>query len=449
VNNTFGEDRVTALMKFGHTSEHAQFLLSLRSDVNTKNIWGTPALVYVVSHKDVQPESVKILIDAGADVHVKSGSCGGFLNDKSVLMHMIISRHNKDIETSLAKILLAAGLDVNAVDVDNYSHLREVMLHYDINLDLVKILIDAGININCRKNSDKTTALMCALRKGYINQQLVKMLIQAKSDVNIKDKRGNSPIMYACQNEKINLDIVKILIEAGADVMAKNKKKETALTLAISSCRFIGNKTQILLIIDYLLQLPQLKQNVALMFNKKNHPQKVLLTTLCHTENITDVTRLEIFKLFMKSAFKDTTYLENIPTCSLNWLQDKYPLASVALLLNKPLQVEHSFALLSYVHVLLEAGFKMHQGISPLTIFIMNVSPNPMCNYPASIETPATLSGSIFIDFLIEHGSFVGQQKFPIFETKPRLCTIRKQLHLPDAIYFAIYLCEYNLGFNN
>ena len=55
--------------------------------------------------------------------------------------------------------------------------------------------------------------------------------IEAGSDVNTKDKDGETAFSYAAS--KGRADIVKMLIEAGADVNTKGKDGKTFLSIAI------------------------------------------------------------------------------------------------------------------------------------------------------------------------------------------------------------------------
>jgi hypothetical protein len=61
---------------------------------------------------------------------------------------------------------------------------------------------------------------------------------------------------------------VKTLSEAGANLLEESNYKETVLTIAIRSfIQWIENKKEMLLIIRYFLDHPQLKQNVELICN--------------------------------------------------------------------------------------------------------------------------------------------------------------------------------------
>lgn len=57
----------------------------------------------------------------------------------------------------------------------------------------------------------------------------VDLLIKAGLDVNVKDQRGNTPLMVACFFNKPN--IVKSLVAAKADLTIKNNEGKDAAAL--------------------------------------------------------------------------------------------------------------------------------------------------------------------------------------------------------------------------
>ena len=65
----------------------------------------------------------------------------------------------------------------------------------------------------------------------YNNAESVKALIEAKANVNMKDKAGRTALIYAAREGQI--EAVKALIEAGADVNAVDSfYRTTALSVA-------------------------------------------------------------------------------------------------------------------------------------------------------------------------------------------------------------------------
>ena len=161
---------------------------------------GRTILMYAAMYSQ-SAETIKALIDAGADVNVK----------------------NKRGNTAL---MYAAGVNDNS--------------------EVVKALLDVGADVDVKDDHYGNTALMYAamysgddtlqdLRNGFVdmvkNSEIVRALIEAGADVNVKNNRGNTALMYEAMSRK-NPEIVKVLLEAGAEVNAENDSGYTALMYA-------------------------------------------------------------------------------------------------------------------------------------------------------------------------------------------------------------------------
>ena len=66
--------------------------------------------------------------------------------------------------------------------------------------------------------------------------EALKLLIQAKSDINATDKNGQSPLIQACADASKNYmdKVIFELIKSGAAVKTKDAKGDTALMYAVS-----------------------------------------------------------------------------------------------------------------------------------------------------------------------------------------------------------------------
>ena len=101
------------------------------------------------------------------------------------------------------------------------------------NLELVRQLIKAGANVNVKdKDAIWFANFPMTLAASLGHLEIVQELIKAGADVN---PGGDSTPLHAAEK---NLEIVKELIKAGADVNAKDNDGETPLHYAVGSDRF-------------------------------------------------------------------------------------------------------------------------------------------------------------------------------------------------------------------
>ena len=120
----------------------------------------------------------------------------------------------------ILKILIDAGSDVS-----NYKLMDIAVDHY--NEELIKLLINNEGNLTYVTPRKKNTYLhRVAEKKG--KQNLVKLFIDAKLDLEAKNKWGETPLLLAVQKRK-NTETIKLLIDAGANVNAKSNKGKSVL----------------------------------------------------------------------------------------------------------------------------------------------------------------------------------------------------------------------------
>ncbi|AXK60896.1 ankyrin repeat domain-containing protein [Candidatus Chromulinivorax destructor] len=82
--------------------------------------------------------------------------------------------------------------------------------------------------VNVKKNHDKPIlhqAISCN------NIEMIQFLLDLQADINIQDKRGNTPVHRAVINN--NKSVIALLLEKGADVNIANNKKITPLHSAV------------------------------------------------------------------------------------------------------------------------------------------------------------------------------------------------------------------------
>jgi len=95
--------------------------------------------------------------------------------------------------------------------------------------EIISACIKSGAEVNARDNRGDSP-LMYATR--YNNPEVCAVLIKAGADVNARnDYCGDSPLMYAAQWGDGSLTICQVLIQAGADVNARNNHGSSPLML--------------------------------------------------------------------------------------------------------------------------------------------------------------------------------------------------------------------------
>ena len=99
--------------------------------------------------------------------------------------------------------------------------------YHDMNrFHIVKMLVDAGVNINAQDYEGQT-----AFHYAMDNWDIAQLLIENSADVNKEDERKiYTPLCFAAYNG--NVEVVKVLLEAGTDVNKLDKDKHTPLYYA-------------------------------------------------------------------------------------------------------------------------------------------------------------------------------------------------------------------------
>jgi hypothetical protein len=121
----------------------------------------------------------------------------------------------------------------------NYFKLNDWQkMNGDVPIKVVRIIpiawpIDLGSGGESLDDPDETDLMRAAAREDL---KVVQRLLAAtpKPDVNALDQTGQTALILACQNPKANSDVVKTLLAAGADVNLRSRSGYTALTWALA-----------------------------------------------------------------------------------------------------------------------------------------------------------------------------------------------------------------------
>jgi ankyrin repeat protein len=174
---------------------------------------GKTPLVLAILHR--HPETVKALLDNGADVHFADGSHRYpiyFCHISTVgIMKMILARGGD------REVDLYAGATAKAPNGIGKTCLGSVCAYGQGDPEMIPTLVKAGADPNKKYLYLKSTPLILAVeqrRKGFDNAAYVKALIENGADVNRKSEKGVSPLQAA--RKKNDPKVIELLVKAGA-----------------------------------------------------------------------------------------------------------------------------------------------------------------------------------------------------------------------------------------
>jgi len=118
----------------------------------------------------------------------------------------------------------------------------------------VRAQIQQGADLNQADAEKGNTALLFAAENG--KTEAAEVLIEAKANVNLANKKGTTALMYAALAG--NLELVQALLAASADTKAKDANGQTALVLARVKAQAQGMYAdeQLVKVRDLLATLP-------------------------------------------------------------------------------------------------------------------------------------------------------------------------------------------------
>ena len=266
----FGDTAVMMAARTGRT-DALKVLLEAGARVNEKEKWGgTTALMWAVSER--HPEAVKLLLENGADVKARSNfvpaaNGRGFegrtpATDDSGrkveefasgwLTPLMLAAREGDLPS--ARLLIAAGADVNAVAGDGKNALGLAI--FNGNYDLASELVDAKSDVN-NVDAQRFTPLFWAVDRRnpetapnfpwMVTQDplpLIKKLLDAGANPNAvvnntpraRMRAGSPRIVFATALMRAafsaDLELTKLLLSYGADPKVISSDGETMVEAA-------------------------------------------------------------------------------------------------------------------------------------------------------------------------------------------------------------------------
>lgn len=116
-------------------------------------------------------------------------------------------------------------------------------------VEVGKVLLDKGADVNAAPvPSSRDTALTIAADKGH--HKFVELLLSRKALVDVKNKKGNSPLWLACNGG--HLEVVQHLVHAKADVDSQDNRKVSCLMVAFRK----GHIKVVKWLVKHVVQFP-------------------------------------------------------------------------------------------------------------------------------------------------------------------------------------------------
>ncbi len=231
-------------------------------------------LIYMAAADGWEPQDLKFLIDAGANVGAVNGTKASALHAAS---------GNGDL--SAIQVLVQAGANVNQLDQYGKSP-----IHYAArngHPQTVECLVNYGADIRVVSNStsgDGQSPIHAAAYGGH--PSIVEYFVNLNADVNITDRIGQAPIHWAAENGHISS--VQCLIKLGADVKISNMAGQTP----IHGAARIGHVSTVACLAEHGADVNVVDQDgqAAIKFAAENgHPSVVeCLVNLSADMNILD-----------------------------------------------------------------------------------------------------------------------------------------------------------------
>jgi ankyrin repeat protein len=222
------EFNATALIWAAGDPVKSRMLIAHGADVNAQSKQGATPLM-AAARRDGGADLVRLLLVKGADPNARDGQGGTALH---------LAALTGDVATM--RLLIDRGADVNAVkNPRGTTALLNAVLSN--NVEAIGLLVASGANTNVtpvvqiRRGNvtgaiGKETPLMWAAPYG--SPEMIRTLLKANTDVNAVDARGMTALMLAVGSETQDVGIVKLLLKAGANVNIRSSVGERALDWA-------------------------------------------------------------------------------------------------------------------------------------------------------------------------------------------------------------------------
>lgn len=215
-----------------------KLLLDRGADANLAGKGGTTALM--AAGGDIA--KVRLLVERGADVNARSAGGNTPLRHAMALaagkgtVLYLLAHGAKPEAGELNRAVRRGDPEISAALLKAGAPVTPEAVRRAIGNEMMTRLLGATAEAQRRAVSEETapgsgvTNLMTASYDG--NEARVRALIGFGANVNAKDNRGRTVLMYAAGADEPSATVVKLLLDSGADPAAKDVRGDTALDLA-------------------------------------------------------------------------------------------------------------------------------------------------------------------------------------------------------------------------
>lgn len=264
------KDTPLSLACSGGRYEVVEILLSVGANKEHRNVSDYTPLSLAASGGYVN--IIRLLLNHGAEINSRTGSKLGI----SPLMLAAMNGH-----TAAVKLLLDMGSDINAqIETNRNTALTlacfqgrhevvSLLLDRKANvehraktgltplmeaasggyIEVGRVLLDKGADVNATPvPSSRDTALTIAADKGHL--KFVELLLQRQACVEVKNKKGNSPLWLAANGGHIN--VVKNLKNHNADIDSQDNRRVSCLMAAFRK----GHTKVVEYMVNHVTQFP-------------------------------------------------------------------------------------------------------------------------------------------------------------------------------------------------
>jgi uncharacterized protein len=151
------------------------------------------------------------------------------------IMSVIVKMYDRDssIEKEMRQVHKSITKIVDHQAVDLYG---STALHHSVgNLEIMKALLASGFDsaVNIQNNEGNTALIVACISN---KSEVTKILIEAGTDIELKNLTGSTALIVATEFSKSN-EIIKLLYDAGANLEAEDTFGNTALIIAYAQSK--------------------------------------------------------------------------------------------------------------------------------------------------------------------------------------------------------------------